>query len=38
MGSPVFDAMFNGNLATLDTEIHIPDIEPAAFSALLKYA
>lgn len=36
VGSAVFDAMFNGNLATESNEIEIPDVEPAAFFALLR--
>lgn len=36
VGSEVFDAMFNGPLATHDADIELPDIEPAAFLALLK--
>lgn len=35
-GSAVFDAMFNGGMATTSTEIELPDVEPAAFLALLK--
>jgi len=37
VGSAVFDAMFNSNLATKEDEITIPDVEPAAFLALLKF-
>ena len=37
VGSAVFDAMFNGGMATTSTEIELPDVEPAAFLALLKY-
>lgn len=37
MGSAVFDAMFNGGMATTSTEIELPDVEPAAFLALLKF-
>ncbi|OQV26257.1 BTB/POZ domain-containing protein 2 [Hypsibius exemplaris] len=37
MGSAVFDAMFNGPLATKDREVPVPDIEPAAFATLLKF-
>lgn len=33
----MFDAMFNGGMATTSTEIELPDVEPAAFLALLKY-
>ena len=36
MGSAVFDAMFNSPLATTCDEIELPDVEPAAFHALLK--
>ncbi|KAJ1148891.1 hypothetical protein NDU88_001715 [Pleurodeles waltl] len=34
-GSAVFDAMFNGGMATTSTVIELPDVEPAAFLALL---
>ena len=37
VGSAVFDAMFNSTLATQEDEITIPDVEPAAFLALLKF-
>ncbi|XP_060037986.1 BTB/POZ domain-containing protein 2 isoform X1 [Erinaceus europaeus] len=37
VGSAVFDAMFNGGMATTATEIELPDVEPAAFLALLKF-
>lgn len=37
VGSAVFDAMFNGTLATKADEIELPDVEPAAFLALLKF-
>jgi len=37
IGSAVFDALFNGRLATLEHMIEIPDVEPAAFSALLRF-
>ncbi|XP_029469797.1 BTB/POZ domain-containing protein 2 isoform X2 [Rhinatrema bivittatum] len=37
VGSAVFDAMFNGGMATTSTEIDLPDVEPAAFLALLKF-
>ncbi|CAG5134957.1 unnamed protein product [Candidula unifasciata] len=37
VGSAVFDALFNGHLATSDTIIDIPDVEPAAFGALLRF-
>jgi len=36
VGSSVFDAMFNGGLATDSDEIEIPDVEPTAFFALLR--
>ena len=36
VGSAVFDVMFNGGMATTSTEIELPDVEPAAFLALLK--
>ncbi|XP_056446376.1 BTB/POZ domain-containing protein 6-B-like [Gadus chalcogrammus] len=37
VGSSVFGAMFYGDLAEESGEIHIPDVEPAAFLILLKY-
>ncbi|XP_013877556.1 BTB/POZ domain-containing protein 6-B [Austrofundulus limnaeus] len=37
VGSSVFCAMFYGDLAEEEPEIHIPDVEPAAFLILLKY-
>jgi len=37
VGSAVFDAMFNGTLATSAAEIELPDVEPAAFLALLRF-
>uniref|UniRef100_H2Z3Z8 BTB domain-containing protein n=1 Tax=Ciona savignyi TaxID=51511 RepID=H2Z3Z8_CIOSA len=37
IGSSVFFAMFNGDLAENKDEIHIPDVEPKAFLALLRY-
>uniref|UniRef100_A0A1A8GQW2 BTB (POZ) domain containing 3b n=1 Tax=Nothobranchius korthausae TaxID=1143690 RepID=A0A1A8GQW2_9TELE len=37
VGSSVFGAMFYGDLAEEQSEIHIPDVEPAAFLTLLKY-
>ncbi|XP_026800310.1 BTB/POZ domain-containing protein 6-B isoform X1 [Pangasianodon hypophthalmus] len=37
VGSSVFGAMFYGDLAEGKSEIHIPDVEPAAFLILLKY-
>ncbi|XP_052040850.1 BTB/POZ domain-containing protein 6 isoform X1 [Apodemus sylvaticus] len=37
VGSSVFYAMFYGDLAEVKSEIHIPDVEPAAFLVLLKY-
>ncbi|XP_063707524.1 BTB/POZ domain-containing protein 6-B isoform X4 [Culicoides brevitarsis] len=36
-GSSVFYAMFYGGLAEDKEEIHVPDVEPAAFLTLLKY-
>ncbi|CAH2274091.1 BTB POZ domain-containing 1 [Pelobates cultripes] len=36
-GSAVFDAMFNGGMATTAAEIDLPDVEPAAFLALLRF-
>lgn len=37
VGSAVFDAMFNGTLATQADTVELPDVEPAAFLALLKW-
>ncbi|XP_068194317.1 BTB/POZ domain-containing protein 6-B-like [Antennarius striatus] len=37
VGSSVFCAMFYGDLAGEESEIHIPDVEPPAFLILLKY-
>lgn len=37
VGSAVFDAMFNGVLASKSDEIELPDVEPAAFLHLLKF-
>ncbi|XP_053405374.1 BTB/POZ domain-containing protein 1-like [Mercenaria mercenaria] len=37
VGSAVFDAQFNGPMATKDGIVEIPDVEPAAFLALLKF-
>ncbi|XP_060567545.1 BTB/POZ domain-containing protein 2-like [Ruditapes philippinarum] len=37
VGSAVFDAQFNGQMATKDDIVEIPDVEPAAFLALLKF-
>ena len=37
IGSAVFNAMFNGSMATNATEIDLPDVEPAAFMFLLKF-
>ncbi|XP_014013038.1 BTB/POZ domain-containing protein 3 [Salmo salar] len=37
VGSSVFHAMFYGELAENRDEIRIPDVEPAAFLAMLKY-
>lgn len=36
-GSAVFDAMFNGTLATRAPEVELPDVEPTAFLALLRF-
>ncbi|CAG9853639.1 unnamed protein product [Phyllotreta striolata] len=36
-GSSVFYAMFYGGLAEVKEEIEVPDVEPSAFLALLKY-
>lgn len=36
VGSSVFCAMFYGDLAEEESDIHIPDVEPAAFLILLK--
>jgi len=37
IGSAVFDAMFNGYMATRQTEIELPDVEPAAFLATMRF-
>uniref|UniRef100_A0A915JEM8 BTB domain-containing protein n=1 Tax=Romanomermis culicivorax TaxID=13658 RepID=A0A915JEM8_ROMCU len=38
VGSAVFDAMFNGAMAVQNQDdIELPDVEPAAFLALLKF-
>ncbi|XP_053700385.1 BTB/POZ domain-containing protein 6-B-like [Synchiropus splendidus] len=37
VGSSVFGAMFYGDLAEEESEILIPDVEPAAFLTLLRY-
>lgn len=37
IGSAVFDAMFNGGMATTQNEIEIPDVEPSAFLSLLRF-
>ena len=37
MGSAVLDAMFNSTLATQEDEITLPDVEPAAFLALIEF-
>lgn len=37
VGSAVFDAMFNGQLSTHQDEIELPDVEPQAFLALLRF-
>lgn len=36
-GSGVFDAMFNGGMATTTAEIELPDTDPAAFLSLLRW-
>ena len=36
-GSAVFDAMFNGAMASTSQQEEIPDVEPAAFLALLRF-
>ncbi|XP_077419711.1 BTB/POZ domain-containing protein 1-like [Vanacampus margaritifer] len=36
-GSAVFDAMFNGGMASTSAEIELPDTEPAAFLSLLRF-
>ncbi|KAF7996341.1 hypothetical protein HCN44_001973 [Aphidius gifuensis] len=36
-GSAVFDAMFNGTLATSSAEIEVPDVESSAFLAVLLF-
>jgi len=37
VSSAVFDAMFNGGMATSSTEVEIPDVEPPAFICLLRF-
>lgn len=37
IGSAVFDALFNGSMATADDQIEIPDVEAEAFRSLLKF-
>lgn len=37
VGSAVFDAMFNGQLSVTQEEIELPDVEPQAFLALLRF-
>ncbi|ELU02862.1 hypothetical protein CAPTEDRAFT_210697 [Capitella teleta] len=37
VGSAVFDAMFNGAMAATEARIELPDVEPSAFLALLKF-
>ncbi|PVD19787.1 hypothetical protein C0Q70_20278 [Pomacea canaliculata] len=37
VSSVVFDALFNGGMASTESVIEIPDVEPAAFLALLKF-
>lgn len=36
-GSPYFEAMFYGSLATEETEIPLPDIDPTAFQNVLRF-
>ena len=36
-GSAVFDALFNGGIASREEEIKLPDVEHAAFLALLRF-
>ena len=36
-GSAVFDALFNGGIASKEDEIKLPDVEHAAFLALLRF-
>ncbi|ESP05518.1 hypothetical protein LOTGIDRAFT_177172 [Lottia gigantea] len=37
VGSAVFDALFNGGMASSENMIEIPDVEPSAFLALLRF-
>ncbi|RWS19972.1 BTB/POZ domain-containing protein 2-like protein, partial [Leptotrombidium deliense] len=37
VGSAVFNAMFNGKMATTEENIRLPDVEPPAFRALLRF-
>lgn len=37
IGSAVFDAMFYGGLQQTEDDIELPDVEPSAFTALLKF-
>lgn len=37
VGSAVFDAMFNGGIADQSDEVELPDVEPSAFLALLRF-
>ena len=37
VGSAVFDAMFNGGIANESEDVELPDVEPAAFLALLRF-
>ena len=37
VGSAVFDAMFNGGIATQSDEVELPDVEPSSFLALLRF-
>ena len=36
-GSAVFDALFNGGIASREDEIKLPDVETSAFLALLRF-
>ena len=37
IGSAVFDAMFNGGMATKSDDVELPDVEASAFLALLRF-
>ena len=37
VGSAVFDAQFNGPMATQEEDVEIPDVEPAAFISLMRF-